>query len=353
MSVTALVGGQWGSEGKGVVAARIASRFDAAVRVGGPNAGHSFKHIGGESPQCSDTLHKHVMRGVPCQWIEPGSALFIGPGAVVDYSLLTAEAEDLDLKIHIDPGAVLVPQWAHDEERSGLVQRIGSTGEGVGVARRLRIERDPDKVEFAGDVRWPGRFWVVDVAQALHQMIEDGNQVLLEGTQGSGLSLLHGAWPYVTSADTNAAQMLVDAGIAPSNLEHTLLVARTYPIRVAGPSGPMGVEVGWDDIPGAPTPEKTTVTKKQRRIAKWSDEVFSRAVLLNDPCGVVLTFADYVDPAVAGVDDWDRLMESEPVAAFVDRLVDEFGVPVVGVGTGGDSWAIAPGGPCRHNEQWF
>lgn len=348
MTATAIVGAQWGSEGKGVVAAAIAPWFRAAVRTGGPNAGHTFVHAG----------QKHVARGIPCAWINPNADLVLGAGAVLDHQLLHDEAADLELHpdrlIYVDHQAVVVPPGAHDAEQD-LRERIGSTAEGVGIARIMKIQRDASHPipALARDYDWEKPFRLASTPRLLAEHLAMGHEVMLEGTQGASLSLHHGEWPYVTSNDTNAAQMLADAGIAPAHLEHVILVARSYPIRVAGPSGPMGHEIDWSEIPGAPKPELTTVTKKQRRIATWSDETFARAVMLNNPCGVVLTFADYLDPDLAGETDPDLVMQSEPVRRLVGGIEYDHRVPVIAAGTGGDTFALAELGTCAHGRSWL
>ena len=353
---TALIGAGWGSEGKGVVAAAITPWFRAAVRVGGPNAGHTFYDQFGQ---------KHVMRGVPCAaWIDQTVDLIIGAGAVVDRELLEEEMASLPYRhITVDRGAVVVTELMRRQEEA-MVGRIGSTAEGVGMARAEKIYRNANATKLAKDYKWSDAVTISDTVLLLQEHLQMGHEVLLEGTQGSGLSLHHGispvaneplhmAWPFCTSADTNAAQLAADAGIAPSSVEHTLLVARSYPIRVGGNSGAMGDEVQWADIPGAPEPELTTVTKRQRRIAMWNDEVFHRAVMLNNPCGMVLTFGDYLDPSISGETDPNRVYASAPVAAMVDHIETFFGVSVIAVGTGGKTYALAEFSPCDHGRFWF
>ena len=330
MTVLALVGAQWGSEGKGVIAAGLASQMGGAVRVGGPNAGHSFVHAG--------RLWK--MRSVPCAWIGGGD-LFIGAGAVLNAELLERELAEIGAErpIYVDRHAVIIRHEDEEAEKE-IVAKIGSTGEGVGAARIAKIKRD-GSVLLAKDYAFTSPYVVVtDTVPMISALINSGKAVMLEGTQGSGLSLHHGAYPHVTSSDTNASGMAAEAGIAPSLITDVHLVARTYPIRVAGPSGPMGKEIGWEALPVL-TPERTTVTNKVRRVAEWSDEQFGRAVLLNRPTGVWLTFADYLDPSIRGETNAATVLASAPVREFVNYVENNFAVPVLGVGTGGDGFQVA------------
>lgn len=313
----ALIGAQWGSEGKGVIAHLLADHFDAAVRVGGPNAGHSFYH----------NRQLYVARSVPCIWTNPNARLFIGAGAVVNPELLVKELAGLPADVQgvtIDPVASLITHEHEQRELETIRATIGSTAEGVGEARVARMRRNGE-ARLAAGYDWPAPIEVRPVVPALDRLLEDGALIMLEGTQGSGLSLLHGSkYPYATSTDTNASGLASEAGIAPSDVGHVHLVARTFPIRVAGTSGPMGEELDWSYFVErglAAEPEKTTVTKKQRRISRWYWPVVDRAVQLNRPCGIWLTFGDYLDS------DAER-------GRMVLALEDRYEVPVLGIGTG-------------------
>lgn len=341
MFVDAIIGGQYGSEGKGVIAASIANDYDIHVRVGGPNAGHTFNHQG----------RVHVQQAVPCGWINHKAALMIGRGAIVDPALLLEEISQIAIhdpsilrRVFVDEMATIITKEAKDEEggvEGGMHQRIGSTGEGVGAARKYRMMRDPDLCELARDnklLRESG-VKIVDTVSGLNTRIENGQRVLLEGTQGSGLSLIHGPWPYVTSADTNVAQLLVDTGISPYWLADTIMVVRTFPIRVAGNSGPLKGEVDWawmaDHTGFEGKPERTTVTKKERRIGQWDSELVRRSVRINRPTKIALTFLDYAVPSCTGLDKLDS--EGE---AFVKVVEEELQTPIRYVGTGGPTWTV-------------
>lgn len=342
--VTALVGAQYGSEGKGVIAAHLAHSYDVHVRTGGPNAGHTFMW-GGE---------KFVARGLPVGWINPKARLVIGPGAVLDPELLLEEIRevqshgyDLRGRVVVDAKAHVVRPVQHEQEGGvgGRAHReIGSTGEGVGLARMARVSRGvlvrdlawaraqtfAEWVDEQGDEPDDGVVVAVgDTVEMVNRWIDSGRSVLLEGTQGSGLSLTHGPWPFVTSADTNAATLAADAGIAPA-LVNTILVARTYPIRVAGNSGPLKHETSFETL--GVQPEVTTVTKKVRRVGVWDDDLFARAVMLNRPVGVAITFLDYLDSRAAGAETWHQL--STFAQSWIRGIEERFGVPVLWVTAG-------------------
>lgn len=370
----ALVGAQYGSEGKGLVAEKIANKFDVYIRTGAPNAGHTFYYDGKAdldeafvlgapdevlqegiaAEQSGRTRMKHVGRSVPCGWVNPKIQLLIGPGALVDLHLLHTEVDliesygyEIRNRLLVDEKAAVIDHRHHEFEGGvdGKAHRlIGSTGEGVGPARMARIARGTfgdrawSHIEFVRDHPWLGDegIQVGDTVEWLHSQ-KRRLRVLLEGTQGSGLSLIHGPWPYVTSSDTNAAQLCADAGISPHQLTSTILVARTFPIRVAGNSGPMAGEIEWDEL-GQP-PEHTTVTKKQRRVGHWDDDLIRKAAQLNGPCRMIVTFLDYLFPEDAGVTEWENL--SQEAHEFIFRIEDDHpDVMVVGCGTGPDTMAF-------------
>lgn len=323
--LTVLVGGQYGSEGKGAIAAHVANEYDVHVRVGSPNAGHTLYWKG----------EKHVMQSIPCGWINPKADVVIGRGALLNMKQFMKELvhimqyyPDFLSRLFIDPEAGILDEKFHEQEGGTLGEmhkRIGSTGEGVGPARVARINRDPAQFRKFKDVAEEYGLercmventpWLIAAAQ------DCGKNVLIEGTQGSGLSLLHSHWPYCTSIDTNAAGIISEVGIAPSRVTDVLMVVRTYPIRVAGNSGPMNGEITWEELSNRlgknMVPEKTTVTKKVRRIAEWDDDLYRQAYLLNAPTELALTFADYIDPEIYGTTDPEELMESEAFVDFVN-----------------------------------
>lgn len=304
----ALVGAQYGSEGKGAVAGILASRQPGMlwVRTGGPNAGHTVVH--------DRTGEREVFCSVPCGAVDDTATLVIGAGAMIDADGLQEEMRRRPgRRVHVDGAASVISHQLHDEGgiHGDLHQRIGSTGKGVGMARIARIKRDESENLLARHFPWSNDdVEVVDTVRLIHQWLRDGGAAVLEGTQGSGLSLTHGPWPYVTSADTNAAQLAADAGLPPS-LVDAALVARTMPIRVAGNSGPLLGETSWEQLSrqlGQPVTETTTVTRKTRRVGAWDEALFARAVMLNAPVWCALTFLDYWDGGGArGVSRWSNL----------------------------------------------
>lgn len=318
-----LVGGQYGSEGKGAVAQHVADRYQVHVRVGSPNAGHTIYWRG----------EKHVMQSIPCGWTNPHAKIMIGRGALINMRLLMSELvhvlqyyPDFLERLYVDECAGILDERFHEQEGGvdgEMHRRIGSTGEGVGPARIARIQRDPAGFRQFRDVAEDyglGRCCTPDTPRLLAGWQDGGMDVLIEGTQGSGLSLLHSFWPYCTSVDTNAAGIASEVGVAPSRISDVLMVCRTYPIRVAGNSGPMEGETTWEEISdqvGHEVVERTTVTKKVRRIAGWDQALFENSVLLNEPTAVALTFCDYIDPMLHGSTDPADIEASATLQRFL------------------------------------
>lgn len=339
--VDILFGGQFGSEGKGVIAARLAFDYDIHVRVGAPNAGHSF--IGPDK-----RLWK--MQTIPCGWINPQARLIIGRGGLIDPVLLRQEVvriSEIDPtiyeRLHIDSLCGVLDSKFHKMEGGvdgEMHKRIGSTGEGVGPAREARISRDPNRFrlyrDLAKDDPWFAQFELPSTPDVLYYTRKKGARILLEGAQGQGLSLIHGPWPYATSTDPGPAQLAADVGISIRDIGRIIACFRTHPIRVAGNSGPLAQETSWDILSmrlGKVVKEQTTVTKKTRRIALWDDDIAASCRILHRPTEVALMFMDYHNPIDEGIETYNDLsVEAKNFIKHVESVVE---CPVTFIGTGG------------------
>lgn len=175
---------------------------------------------------------------------------------------------------------------------------------------------------------------VTDVSQAINSLAAGGARVLLEGTQGSGLSLYHGPYPHVTSRDTNASGLLAECGVAPAAVRRVLVVFRTHPIRVAGNSGPMDGELNWEQVAvqaGVPADElrereRTSTTKRLRRVAAFDWRLFDAAIRLNRPTDLALTFTDYLGPDNRTARDLGGL--NQATRELVEAMQERAGAPV-------------------------
>ena len=310
-----VIGAQFGSEGKGEIVAYLARRLQdegslgAVVRVGGPNAGHTLTLDGTPYP----------MRSIPAAW-HTDAHLFIGQGSVVDLDVLVEDTrlvENGTASIHgpeaggehpldrtfIDNQAVILNnhdiyterEWAEE----GLTERA-STFKGIGAARAKHVARFKD-AKLYGDLDpeqqpFPG----VDSSVILNTLVAMGKDIIIETTQGFGLSLsASNNYPDVTSTDITPGKALSDAGLS-SRLPHRVIgVVRTHPIRIAGASGELTGETDFAEIShnlGRDIKvEKTTVTQKVRRIGTFDKQQFARFVKVCQPDILALTFADYLE----------------------------------------------------------
>jgi adenylosuccinate synthase len=295
--IDVLVGGQWGSEGKGNLAFFLAPEYDLLVRVGAPNAGHKVRTPDG-------LVYTH--RQLPSGTLATDSQLLLGPGAVVNVEILLREIADcrvLPDRLSVDPNALIIEE-ADAERETGLKHAIGSTGTGGGAALARRIEQrgSPGGVRTAKDVPELAPY-IRESGATLEEVRARGGRIFIEGTQGTGLSILHGSFPHVTSRDTTVGTLLAEVGVPPQLLRKVIVAFRSYPIRVGGQSGPMGREITWDTVahrsgsqadPMKET-ERGSVSGNPRRVAEFSWRQLRNSAWLNGATDLALTFADYID----------------------------------------------------------
>lgn len=338
MSVWVVVGGQFGSEGKGKVSAIITMQeeVDLCIRCGGPNSGHSFQRQNGELL---------VLRQLPTGFVRRQTRLLIPAGGLVDLEVLRSEIKALGLdasRVGVDRNAMVITQRDREQERSlGLAERLSSTLCGVGSAVARRALRTTD-VQLAGNAAMTQdwlRPFIADVSAEANDAVDGGKKVLVEGTQGCGLSLYHSAYyPKTTSRDTNAAGFLSEVGLSPRLASEVVLVFRTFPIRVAGAqAGPLQDELTWEQLQvesNSPVPlqEYTSVTHKLRRLGRFDWRAAATAVRLNRPTKIAVNFLDYLDFGNRGALEWATLTPG--AKTFVENLEKAFGTPVSYLGTG-------------------
>lgn len=329
--VDVLIGGQYGSEGKGNIVGHIAPEYDLLIRVGGPNAGHQV--YAEPSPEKYFHLPSGTQRA-------PNARLLLGPGAVIYPPKLLEEIAAHEVskdRLSIDPQAIIITDADREEEQKNYGS-ISSTAQGVGVASAKKMTGrsayKEEKAKFlAGDCPELAPY-IRSARKLIADAIVQGQRILLEGTQGTSLSLHHGPYPHVTTRDTTVSGCLADAGIAPSNVRKIIMVCRTYPIRVGGPSGPLAYEVDMRAIherSGIPLEElkrveTTTTTKRERRIAEFDWVQFKDSVQLNGPTDIALTFVDYF-----GVENRDAFrfeQLTDATISFVEEIERVSGRPV-------------------------
>lgn len=342
--VDVIIGAQFGSEGKGQIAAHIAPEYDCLIRVGGPNAGHTVYEV----------PDKHVFHLLPSgSWRNQNAILILAPGSVINkekilYEIAKYNIEDeFKKRFFIDENAIVISDSDIKKEEK-IKEKIGSTAQGVGYATANNIlsrlnGSDKHKAKNCNQLK-P---FIRDTSEILEDLYKNKKRILLEGTQGSGLSLIHGIYPFVTSRDTSVSGCLSEAGISPKRVKKIIMVTRTYPIRVGGTSGPfLSNEIDMEIIASRSgknaqqliNNEKTTTTNRKRRIAEFSWKLFRRACELNSPTDIALTFADYISVKNEKARRYDQLtFESQQ---FIEELERCSGVKVSLISTCFDYRAI-------------
>lgn len=320
MKVDVVVGAQFGSEAKGHVTQRILEQANlrgetelANVRVAGPNAGHTAH---------SPTGVRMAFRQLPVGALQPHVDCFIAAGSEISPEVLLEEIDRAIRHADFNPSCLVVDDTAtllesrHVQAETGMHESIGSTGKGIGAARADRIMRKARQVKDDEELVKHLRNLGVSVGSVADELLLGYySRIVVEGTQGFGLGLHAGYYPFCTSSDCRAIDFLAMAGINPwlwgdVDVLRVVAVARVYPIRVAGNSGPLVGETTWEGL-GLP-PEFTTVTNKMRRVGEWDPTLVREAVMANGGAPVVelaVTMLDQKFPDLAGVTEVQRIRE--------------------------------------------
>ncbi|WP_084566787.1 adenylosuccinate synthetase [Mesorhizobium sp. LSJC269B00] len=339
MPISIVVGGQFGSEGKGKVALELARRAKepvTVVRVGGPNSGHTGYDYRGK---------KWALRQMPASCVDRNVDVVFPAGSYIDVEVFLKEIEVLRYpkeRLVISPYArIITEQHKAWEREAGLVGSIGSTGSGVGGAVMASVARgaqnlgmtSPDAAHYE-----PLAPFVRDASEHLRRKLDVGERVIVEGTQGFGLSLLDGGyWPKATSRATTAAAALAETGLSPLDVDDVTMVIRSYPIRVAGESGPLLGETTWKSIGAeidddSDLTEYTTVTNKIRRVGKFDPELVRKALIANSPTNLVLNHLDYVGNQETLTRSDSRLSQFITyVEGNIGRSIDWYGFSPLGI----------------------
>lgn len=324
--VHALVDGQYGSTGKGALAAWLAreaitsgKRFYGAISNAGPNSGHTFYHNG----------EKHVLKQLPTFAVASyllGQTIpvYMTAGAIIDNDILFDEANRYPgIPIYVHAKAVLVNSLDKERESYGTVAAVAGTQSGAGSALARKIIRDPEAVWehwFNSPGQAPPNIYIWEDSTTLNGW--EDVRYFMEVSQGFSLGIHSHFYPKVTSRECTVMQGIADARLPPKSVKRTYMSVRTFPIRVGNYNGYSSggwyadqQEVSWADV--GVVPELTTVTKRQRRIATFSIMQFMDALRANDPDFVFVNFLNYLtDEAARG--------------KFITRIKDRGGRPVIG-----------------------
>ena len=412
-----VIGTQWGDEGKGKVVDLLTERAAAVVRFqGGHNAGHTLVIDG----------VKTVLHLIPSGILRPGVQCLIGNGVVLAPAPLLGEIRDLESKgvpvrdrLRLSPACPLILPYhvAVDEARERALgkQKIGTTGRGIGpayedkAARRgvrlgdlfywqqfvaklaevveyhnflLKNYYGAAPVDFDATVEETRQVadellpMVADIGPLLHQLRDDGQNILFEGAQGSLLDVDLGTYPFVTSSNTTAGGACFGTGFGPRYLDYILGTTKAYATRVG--SGPFPTEL-FDDVGAhlAKRGNEVGSTTGRTRRCGWFDAVaLHHAVQINSLSGLCLSKLDVLDgldpiricvgyedaqgaplrprfdsefysevqPIYEDLPGWEtstvgaRSVDDLPAAArnYMRRIEDVVGVPIAVVSTGPD-----------------
>ena len=336
MANVAVIGAQWGDEGKGKIVDWLSERADVVVRFqGGHNAGHTLV-VGNQT---------YKLSLLPSGVVRPGKLAIIGNGVVVDPWALLKEIDTVrgqgvaigpDNLMLADNASLILPLHSQldklREEQRGP-DKIGTTGRGIGPAYEDKVARravrvcdlaDPQALEARIDALLAhhnallkglgaepvdGRKlreellaiapkilpYASNAWAHLAQMRRSGQRILFEGAQGIMLDIDHGTYPYVTSSNTVSGQAAAGSGLGPGAVHYVLGITKAYTTRVG--SGPFPTEL-HDEVGnrmGERGREFGTVTGRKRRCG-WFDAVMVRqAAMIGGIDGIALTKIDVLD----------------------------------------------------------
>ncbi|HEY8581460.1 MAG TPA: adenylosuccinate synthase, partial [Capillimicrobium sp.] len=305
MAGIVIVGAQWGDEGKGKLVDLLAEQVDAVVRFqGGNNAGHTIIREG-------ETFKFHL---IPSGILYPGKKCVIGNGVVIDPRVLTDEIDGLKAR-GIDVSGLRISANAHmimpyhllldhaGEARLGKLQ-IGTTRRGIGpcyadkaarlgirvqdlldekiLKKKITAAIDPKRLSLRPFQKDPSldlhamteeyvtyghrlEQYIADTTTLVHELLDDGRNVIFEGAQGALLDIDHGTYPFVTSSNPVSGAACVGAGVGPKDIDEIWGIAKAYVTRVG--AGPFPTEL--DDETGALIRERGgefgTTTGRARR----------------------------------------------------------------------------------------
>jgi len=392
--VSAIIGAQWGDEGKGKVIDILAEHFDVIARAcGGANAGHTIV-VGGK---------KHVFRLLPSGSLHPGKPVILGGGMVIHLPTLLEEITTLEAagipirdRLHLSKEAHVVFEF-HKTLDAALEERraaergktIGTTKKGIGPAYMDKMLRQGIRLERLGeDLR--GEFelrkkqlkevygvdvnvdeelehWneaanvlksrVVDTRPLFEEHFQKKHRMLVEGAQATLLDIDHGTYPFVTSSSTTAAGALQGLGLAPNKLSSVIGVAKAYCTRVGEGDFPSEVSGETGDRLRERGGEYGSVTKRPRRCGWLSIPDLRAAAFINGFSCWNITKLDVLDTekeipvavdvqngkavyktfpgwqtSTVGITAWEKLPpQARELLLFIEK---ETNVPVTLIGTG-------------------
>lgn len=309
VSNIAVIGMEWGDEGKGKIVDFLAEKADVVARFnGGNNAGHTIE-IGST---------KIVLHLVPSGAMYGSKLNIIGNGVVIDPKVLVREIENLEkIKIRITPQNLLVSDNAHIilphhiEEDKKIGAAIGTTARGIGPAYTDKAARIGLRFnDFVDDSIFKKRFgdeefyqeykkyaeilkpYAASASFILNDLIDKNKKTVFEGAQGTLLDIDHGTYPFVTSSSTISGGVCAGLGIPPKKVQSVLGVCKSYKTRVGNGPFPTEVTGAVAEKLQRTGKEFGATTGRQRRVG-WFDAVIGKyAVMINGIDSIAMTKLD-------------------------------------------------------------
>ena len=328
MTCSILVGGGWGDEGKGKCITYLCDndKPDIIARAGvGPNAGHSVEFNG----------EKYGLRLTPSGFMNKKSKLLIGAGVLVDPNVFMHEMDYLSKynvkeRTFIDYRCAIINEDHKNRDKGSdhLFKKIGSTGTGCGPANSDRVLRT---IKYAKDYKELESFQT-DVPLEINNALNNGEDVFIEGSQGFGLSLYYGTYPFVTSKDTTASTAAADVGVGPKKIDEVIAVFKSYITRVG--EGPFPTEITQEEAEKRGIEEYGTVTGRRRRVGLFDMELAKESCMINGATQMAITCVDRLYPECERVQNYSDL--SPDAKQFIEEIQNEVGVPITIISTGPD-----------------
>ncbi len=352
MTVTIVVGGHFGDEGKGKVISYLAlhDKPDIVVRAGvGPNAGHRVYRDG----------KAYGLRMIPCGFVNDKSRLLVGAGVLIDTSRFLEEVDMTGTRgrIMLDKRCGIIEEGHKEQDRSNkhLSKGVGTTGSGCGPANAERAHRT---IKLAKDIP-ELKDYITDVPQEINDALNKNKNILVESSQGFGLSLFYGTYPYVTSKDTTASMALADIGLGPTKVKDVIVIYKAYTTRVGGGSMEVVDEenIGnyplWQDvlenakkkgikgnsvneILSSYLNELGTVTGRTRRVGNFDFSLAKYSAMVNGATQIGITCIDKLFPECYRVKNYEEL--SEGAKRHIKEIEEKVGVRVSLISTGPEAW---------------
>ncbi len=345
--VSIVVGGHYGDEGKGKIISYLALEDDPKViaRAGvGPNAGHTVVHDG----------KSYGLRMITCGFVNQTAKLLVGAGVLVDVDAFIKEVEMTDTsgRIFLDKRCSIIEEEHRKADVGGNSAKIGTTGSGCGPGNAARVNRI---AKLAKDIPELADY-IVDVPQIVNDAIDEKREVLIEASQGFGLSLYYGNYPYVTSKDTSASTAAADIGVGPTRVDDVYVIYKAYMSRVG--EDPYIHYLNEEEVKESPVwtnileladekgcegdnvnekiacylGEVGTVTGRPRKIGTFDFDLARYSSKVNGATKICVTCLDKLFPDCYGARSIDKL--SPEAKAHVDKIESEIGVKVGLISTG-------------------